>query len=72
MWNDEVQTQYHKLESLSAMERKEFEELRQYHSEDSARRRERAVFFGYVAIALLSTLIISGAMNFDQWRSLIW
>ena len=72
MWNDEVKTQYHQLESLNAVERKEFEELREYHSEEGQRRRERAVFFGYVAIALLSTLLISGAMNFDQWQSLIW
>ncbi|MEL7500186.1 MAG: hypothetical protein AAFN77_21485 [Planctomycetota bacterium] len=62
---------YHKLESLTAVERKEFEELKQFHSVESERKRERVVFFGYVAVALLSTLLISGALNFQDWESLI-
>ena len=67
-----VHSQYHQLQSLTAVERKEFEELKQRHQAQEARKRERTVFLGYVAIALLSTLLISGAMNFEQWRSLVW
>lgn len=63
---------YHKLESLSAVERKELQELKAYHSAESVRKRERVVFFGYVTIAIVSTLLISGAMNFKEWESLIW
>lgn len=68
----EIENQYHQLQSLSAVERKEFEELKDYHSAQNLRKRERAVFFGYVVIALIATLLISGAMNFEEWESLIW
>lgn len=68
--NDEFH--YHPLETLSAVERKELEELKAYHSAEAVRKRERVVFFGYVAIAIISTLLISGAMNFQEWESIIW
>lgn len=64
-------SEFHKLQSLSVVERKEFEELKNFHSAESQRKRERAIFFGYVAVALLATLLISGAMNFQEWESII-
>ena len=65
-------TQYHQLKSLSAVERKEFEELKLHQLIAQSRRRERSVYLGYVAVAILSTLLISGAMNFDQWKPMLW
>lgn len=52
-----------KLDSLSFLERKEYEELKLANSAETARRKERIVFLGFFAISLIATLIISGAMN---------
>lgn len=52
-----------KLESLSFLERKEYEELKHANSEETRRRKERIVFLGFFAISLIATLLISGAMN---------
>ena len=52
------------LKSLSYVERKEYEELKYANTEEAKLKRERAVFLGFFAIALISTLLISGAMDF--------
>ena len=61
---------YHEMSSLKYLEQKESEEYRQVIQARQDRNRERMVFLGYLVIAVLSTLLISGAMNFDQWRPL--
>ena len=52
------------FESLSFFEQKESEELKQANSVVAKRRRERIVFLGLFAIAMLSTLLFSGSMGF--------
>ena len=52
------------LKSLSYVERKEYEELKYANSEEAKLKRERAVFLGFFVIALISTLIISGALDY--------
>jgi hypothetical protein len=52
------------LKSLSLVERKEYEELKNEKSEEQRLKKERTVFLGFFVIALIATLMISGAMNF--------
>lgn len=52
------------LQSLSLMERKEYEELKKANSVGTKRKKERIIFLGFFAISLIATLLISGAMNF--------
>jgi hypothetical protein len=52
------------LQSLSLMERKEYEELKKANSAEVKRKNERIVFLGFFAISLIATLLISGALNF--------
>ena len=54
---------YHQMESLSVVERKEYEELKDYHSTYQRRRREKIVFHGYCIVAILATLSIMGLLN---------
>ena len=49
---------FHKIESLSAVERKEYEELKDYHSAYQRKRREKIVFYGYCIVAILSTCLL--------------
>ena len=51
------------LRSLSFLERKEYEELKQKQSQDSKQKKERAVFLGFFVISLIATLLISGALD---------
>ena len=52
------------LQSLSFLERKEYEELKQINSSEISRKKERIVFLGFFVISLIATLMISGAMDF--------
>ena len=52
------------LKSLSYVERKEYEELKHQSSEKVKLKNERTVFLGFFVIALISTLMISGAMDY--------
>ena len=54
---------FHKIESLSVVERKEYEELKDYHSAYQRKRREKIVFYGYCIVAILSTLSIMGLLG---------
>ena len=54
---------FHKIESLSAVERKEYEELKDYHSHFQRKRRERIVFYGYCLVAIVATMSIMGLLN---------
>jgi hypothetical protein len=58
--------EFHKIGSLSVVERKEYEELKQYHSKQAIRKRERTVFLGYCVVGILATMSIYGLLNFDQ------
>ena len=55
---------FHKIESLSAVERKEYEELKVFHGHYQQKRRERIVFYGYCLVSLIAMLSILGWMNF--------
>ena len=57
---------YQELDSLSHYERKEYMELKYANSVEAQKKKERGVFLGFFVIALVSTLLISGAMNFVQ------
>lgn len=57
---------FHKIQSLSAVERKEYEELKALHSDEARRKRERTVFYGYCVVGIISTLMIMGFLNFDE------
>jgi hypothetical protein len=50
------------FKSLEWFERKEYEELKSKNMDTSQVKNERIVFLGYFAIALISTLLISGAL----------
>jgi len=52
------------LQSLSFLERKEYEELKKASAAEAKRRGDRIVFLGFFAISLLATLLFSGAMDF--------
>ena len=54
---------FHKIESLTAVERKEYEELKDYHSDYQRKRREKIVFYGYCVVAILATLSIMGLLG---------
>ena len=54
---------YHKFESLSVLERKEYEELKDYHSAYQRKRRETVVFYGYCVVAIVATISIMGLLN---------
>ncbi len=54
---------FHKMESLSVVERKEYEELKIYHSEHQRKRRETIVFYGYCMVAFIAMLSILGILN---------
>ena len=54
---------FHKFESLSAVERKEYEELKDYHSDYQRKQREKIVFYGYCIVAILATLSIMGFLS---------
>ncbi len=56
---------YHKMESLSMVERKEFEELKHYHSEYQRRQREKNVFYGYCIVAAVAAAIVFGMLKFE-------
>ena len=55
--------QFHKIESLSAVERKEYEELKDYHSHYRCKRRETIVFYGYCVVGIIATMTIMGLLN---------
>jgi len=54
---------FHKIESLSAVERKEYEELKDYHSAYQQKRRETVIFYGYCVVGIVATLSIMGLLN---------
>ena len=54
---------FHKIESLSAVERKEYEELKDYHSHFQRKRRETIVFYGYCVVGIIATLLILGMLE---------
>ena len=54
---------YHQFESLSAVERKQYEELKEFHSHYRRKRRERVVFYGYCLVAIISTVSILGLLS---------
>jgi hypothetical protein len=56
------------LTSLSLVERKEYEELKLKQSLESRQKKDRAVFLGYFVIALISTLLISGALDLSLFK----
>lgn len=57
---------FHKLESLSAIERMEYEELKTAQSYEEARKREQDVFYGFCIVGIVSTLLMLGFLNLDQ------
>ena len=65
LWKDKRKSQMSNsnLQSLSFLERKEYEELKQANSAEARRKKERIVFLGFFAISLIATLLISGAMK---------
>ena len=54
---------FHNIESLSAVERKEYEELKDYHSHYRRKRRETIVFYGYCIVGIIATLSIMGLLK---------
>ena len=56
---------FHKIESLSAVERKEYEELKAYHSHYQQKQRERIAFYGYCLVAVFAMFSILGFLNFQ-------
>ena len=61
--HDTSRSVFHKIESLSAVERKEYEELKDYHSHYRRKQRETVVFYGYCIVALIAMLSIYGLLN---------
>lgn len=57
---------FHKLESLTAVERKEYEELKASQAELDKRKREQDVFYGFCIVGIVSALVILGFLNSDQ------
>ena len=55
--------QFHKIESLSAVERKEYEELKDYHSHYRRKRRETTVFYGYCVVGIIAALLLYGLLE---------
>ena len=55
---------FHKLESLSVVERKEYEELKDYHSHYRTKQRETIVFYGYCVVGIIASLIILGLLKY--------
>ncbi len=51
------------LQTLSLLERKEYEELKKANSVEAKRKKDRIVFLGFFAISLIATLLISGALR---------
>lgn len=64
----QIKEDYQQLDSLSFMERKEYEELKGFHSAQASQRRDRSIFIGFFVIGLIATLLISGALKFDHLR----
>lgn len=58
-------SEYHELSTLDLYERKEYEELKHAVRYDAKRRSDRNVFLGFLVTAVVSTLIISGALKVD-------
>jgi len=54
---------FHTIESLGAVERKEYEELKEYHSEYQRKRRETNIFYGYCVVAVTGIASIMGLLN---------
>ena len=54
---------FHKIESLSIVERKEYEELKDYHSVYQQKRRETIIFYGYCVVGIIATLSIMGLLS---------
>ena len=50
------------MQSLSYLERKQFEELKLANCLDAKRKKDRIVMLGLFAVTLLATLLISGVM----------
>lgn len=57
--------QFHKFESLSAVERKEYEELKDYHSHYQRKRRETTVFYGFCVVGIVAALVVLGLLEPD-------
>ena len=55
--------QFHQIESLSAVERKEYEELKEFHSHYKSKQRETIVFYGFCVVAIIATVSICGLLN---------
>ena len=53
----------HSLETLSAVERKEYDELKHYHSDQQRKKRETIVFYGYCVVGIIATLSVMGLLN---------
>ncbi len=54
---------YHQIESLSAVERKDYEELKDYHSAYEVKRRETVVFYGYCVVGIIATMSMLGLLS---------
>ena len=53
------------MRTLSYVEKIQYEELKQAVALEASRRRERGIYFGFVIVAVIGTLLISGALKID-------
>ena len=51
------------LQTLSYVERKEYEELKNRDQQNKSKSNERTMFIGFFVISLIATLLLSGAFE---------